>query len=110
VESFLKARFDIYPNVGKSVRSVPFLLDIQSELLDHLNRRVVVPMYNLEKFRDVKLPKDLAPVFKILGVECVMQTVEMASVPTVILKQPVANLSKKQHVITAAMDRLFNGF
>lgn len=104
------ARFDVYTNIGKSVRSVPFLMDIQSELLDHLNRRVVVPMYHLEKFRDIKLPKDLAPVFKIQGVDCVMQTIEMSSVPTSILKHPVANLGRKQHIITAAMDRLFNGF
>ncbi|MFM8152824.1 MAG: CcdB family protein, partial [Polynucleobacter victoriensis] len=53
------ARFDIYPNLGKSIKSVPFLMDIQSELLDHLNSRVVVPMYHYEKFRDIKLPKDL---------------------------------------------------
>lgn len=104
------ARFDVYPNLGKSIKSVPFLMDIQSELLDHLNSRVVVPMYHYEKFRDIKLPKDLAPVFKINGLDCVMQTIEMASVPTSFLKKPVANLSRKQHIITAAMDRLFNGF
>jgi toxin CcdB len=104
------ARFDVYLNSGKSVKSVPFLMDIQSELLDHLNRRVVVPMYHLEKFRDIKLPKDLAPVFKIDGLECVMQTIEIGSVPANILRKPVANLGRKQHIITAAMDRLFNGF
>ncbi len=104
------ARFDIYPNPGRAVKSVPFLMDIQSDLLDHLNRRVVVPMYHLEKFSDIRLPKDLAPVFKIQGHDCVMQTIEMGSVPASILKKPVANLSRKQHIITAAMDRLFNGF
>jgi len=104
------ARFDIYPNLGRSVKSAPFLLDIQTNLLDHLNRRVVVPMYHLDKFKDVKLPKDLAPVFKIQGLDCVMQTIEMGSVPVTTLRNPIANLSKKQHIITAAMDRLFNGF
>lgn len=104
------ARFDIYPNPGRAVKSVPYLMDIQSDLLDHLNRRVVVPMYHLEKFGDIRLPKDLAPVFKIQGYDCVMQTIEMGSVPASILKKPVANLARKQHIITAAMDRLFNGF
>jgi toxin CcdB len=104
------SRFDVYRNQGKSKQFVPYLLDVQSELLSHLNTRVVIPMYHLDQFLGVNVPKDLSPIFKIENHDCVLQTPEMGSVVISALKQRVDNLAKNQHIITAALDRLFNGF
>lgn len=104
------SRFDVYRNQGKSKEFVPYLLDVQSELLSHLNTRVVIPMYHLDQFLGVNVPKDLSPIFKIENHDCVLQTPEMGSVVISALKKRVDNLAKNQHIITAALDRLFNGF
>lgn len=61
------ARFDVYANPGEHARTTPYLLDVQSDLLDGLESRVVVPLRDLAHFADVKLPELLMPVFEIQG-------------------------------------------
>ena len=104
------ARFDVYRNLGKSMQFVHYLVAVQSELLSHIKTRVVIPMYHLDQFLGVNIPKDLSPVFKIENHECVLQTHEMGSILLSALKQRVDNLAKKQHIVTGAMDMLFHGF
>ncbi len=48
------ARFDVYPNPGS--HATPYLLDVQSELLDGLDSRMVIPLRSLDHFAKVKLP------------------------------------------------------
>jgi toxin CcdB len=110
MEELLMARFDVYRNQGKSKQFVPYLVDVQSELLSHLKTRMVIPMYHLDQFLGVNIPKDLSPVFKIENHECVLQTPEMGSILLSALKQRVDSLAKKQHIVTGAMDLLFHGF
>ena len=38
------ARFDVYANPGARAAATPFLLDVQSDLLDSLDSRVVIPL------------------------------------------------------------------
>ena len=85
-----------------------YLLDVQSDLLDDLNVRAVVPL----------LPQDgapvaasrLNPVFEIEGAAHVMMTQYIAAVPAAILKAPLGDLWPKADPITAALDMLFHGF
>ena len=42
------ARYDVYPNPGQNPQ-VPFLLDVQSDLLSVLDTRVVVPLRRLDR-------------------------------------------------------------
>ncbi|MEI4234167.1 CcdB family protein [Roseovarius sp. D22-M7] len=85
-----------------------YLLDMQSDLLDDLNVRAVVPL----------LPKDdapvaasrLNPVFEIEGTAHVMMTQYIAAVPATILKAPLGDLSPQADPVTAALDMLFHGF
>ncbi len=38
------ARFDVYANPGPHAHTTPYLLDVQTDLLNGLDSRVVVPL------------------------------------------------------------------
>ncbi len=87
LSTVLVARFDVYPNPD----GVDFLLDVQANLLDGFNTRVVVPLMPATK---APMPaKRLNPVFDIEGESCVMATQLMAAGPVAILKAPIASLA-----------------
>ena len=44
------ARFDVYANPGGHAETTPYLLDVQSDLLDGLDSRMVIPLRSLEHF------------------------------------------------------------
>jgi toxin CcdB len=104
------ARFDVYPNPGAHCSTTPYLLDVQSDLLDGLDSRVVIPLRSLEHFAKVKLPTRLTPVLKINGKDYLLETPKMGAVPTRILKHVVISLSDQQDQITGALDFLFQGY
>jgi toxin CcdB len=110
VEKLLMARFDVYANPGTHARTTPYLLDVQSNLLDAADSRMVIPLRSLEHFAKVPLPSALAPVFTIEGREVLLETLKMGAVPVRILKSPVASLTAEQARVTAALDFLFNGY
>ncbi len=98
------ARFDVYANESAD----GYLLDIQADILDALNSRVVVP---LMKPGEAPLPaKRLNPVFEIDGAPTVMVTQFMAAVPISILKEPVGTLEPRRQEIIDAVDFLMQGF
>ena len=98
------AKYDVYPGSERDT----LLLDVQADLLNALNTRMVVPLMAAGK---APVPaKRLNPVFVIEGMEYVMVTQFMAAVPRAILRDPVANLNDSFEEITAAIDMLTRGF
>lgn len=104
------ARFDVFRNPGRQAATTPFLLDVQSDLLDGLNTCMVIPLRRLGTLAGVRPPERLAPVFRIGDEEFVLETPMMGAVPRHILAAPVASLREEHHRITAALDFLFQGF
>lgn len=104
------ARFDVYPNPGRHAATTPWLLDVQSDLLDGLDSRIVIPMRRLDRFPAVKLSDRLTPVFQVEGQPLLLETPKMGAVPSRILKDPVTSLAAEQSRITAALDFLFQGY
>lgn len=98
------ARFDVYPNPEGG----GYLLNVQADLLNHLNTRVVVPL--LPVAAAPKAAATLNPVFQIDGVAVVMVTQFIAAVPATLLKTPMLSLERQRHDVTAALDFLFQGF
>ncbi len=97
------ARFSVYKNPDGG-----YLLDVQADLLNHLNTRIVVPLMSLS---DAPKPADtLNPLFDVNGVFYVMVTQFMAAVPASILKQQVATLEGHREEIVSAIDLLMQGF
>ena len=102
------ARFDVYRNPRReTAREVPFLLDVQSDLLEGMETRVVVPMRAASA---VKRPVSrLNPVFQVAGAEVIMDTPQLAGVPASLLKKPVGSLRSDAFEIQNALDFLFAG-
>lgn len=98
------SRFGVY----KNPEGEGYLLDIQADLLAHLNTRVVVPLLPLE--RAPKPAATLNPLFDVAGTTVAMATQFMAAVPAALLKTPLADLGNRRDEITAAVDFLFQGF
>jgi toxin CcdB len=104
------ARFDVYENPGKHAVTTPYLLDVQSDLLDGLDSRMVVPLRKLEQFPDIKLPTRLTPVLTVNGQDFLLETPKMGAVPKRVLKSPVTSVDDLRVQIMEAIDFLFQGY
>lgn len=61
------AQFDVYRNPNPATRArIPYLVDVQSELLDSLATRVVVPLCKPVVLKG-RLAERLNPVFQVEG-------------------------------------------
>ncbi len=80
------ARFDVYANSGSHAATTPYLLDVQSDLLNGLDSRLVIPLRNLKNFPNVKLPVRLTPIITIDGEQFLLETPKMGAVPQRVLK------------------------
>ena len=98
------ARYDLHaaPD-GKG-----WLLDVQADLLNHLNTRVVVPVLPLA--RAPKPAGRLNPVVVVEGVECVMLTQFLGVTPVSGLGRRVGSLAGEAGAVMAALDMVFVGF
>lgn len=99
------ARFDLYPIPG---RRPGYLLDVQSNLLDRLETRVVVPL-----LVETQAPPPMAtlnPVFEIHGQRHVMVTQSIATLRRKDLGKVVLSLDDQHQRITNALDMLLSGY
>jgi toxin CcdB len=98
------ARFDVYRDPDGN----GYLLDVQANLLSHLNTRIVVPLMLPAA---APLPaKGLNPEFLIGDTAVVMLTQFLSAVPASTLKEQVATLDQHHTEIVAAIDFLMQGF
>lgn len=104
------ARFDVHPNPSARKADVPFVLDVQSDLLSDLGSRLVVPLRRATAWGNLPLPARLCPVFRIEGEDFVLETPKMAAVPAKMLQSVVCSLQAEQAQITAALDFVFQGY
>ena len=104
------ARFDVYANPGSHATTTPYLLDVQSDLLDGLETRMVIPLRSLKAFPKFKLSNRLTPIFTIHSVELLLETPKMGAIPQRVLREPVTSLAGERDQITAACDFLFQGY
>lgn len=104
------ARYEVFRNSGPHADDVPYLLDVQSDLLHGLDTRIVIPLRRRDRFPASRIPQRLTPVFEVEGVDCMLETPKLAAVPLRLLKQPVKSLAAEQAAIAGALDFLFQGF
>jgi toxin CcdB len=98
------ARHDLY----RAPDGAGWWLDVQAEVLDLLNTRVVVPI--LPEAEAPVPAKRLNPVFEIEGERAVMVTQFLSAVPMRVLGRPVGSLAGRADEIGAALDMVFVGF
>jgi len=102
-------QFCVYTNTNpKSKKTVPFLLDVQSNLHEDLTTRVVVPLIPKSIVKDPIAY--LNPQFVVDKKNVVMSTAELAGVDKKILGEKVCSLDKHRDEIIGALDFLLTGF
>lgn len=101
------ARFDLFRTRSQRI---PYLLDVQSDLLQDFAGRVVIPLVPERTFSSPLLPR-LNPVITVEGSPHVLLTQEITTIPREKLRERVNNIeASHRDTITAAMDFLFQGF
>lgn len=98
------AKFDVWRLRGNGA----LVLEVQADLLDRLNTRLMVPLIPVEDAPP--LMARLNPVFQVEGQRVAMVTQFAATVPVRELGERVASLLEEQDVIGAALDMLVSGF
>ncbi len=102
------AQFDVYPNPSESAdKGIPFVVVLQSDLLDALATRLVMPLATLE-FAD-KVPEKLCPLVTVNGQQLRALAHYVAPMSVRSLRQMAGNLSSQSHLLIAAMDVVLSG-
>jgi toxin CcdB len=104
------SQFSIYKNTNPNTKKVyPYLIDIQSSLLDILDTRLVIPMSLKSNFNETQI-KDLNPLINFNGMEYLLLTQQMAAIHAKNLGTQVGNISEMRPAILASIDLLITGF
>ncbi len=104
------AQFTVYRN--KSARSkstFPLLVDAQSDLLEDLQTRVVIPLSKAAPLTRRPV-RELMPIVPFDGEAYVLMTPELAGIARADLGPAVGTLAEHRDAILAAMDFLLTGF
>ncbi len=96
------AQFDVH-----RLSSGALVLDCQAEGLSHFGTRVVAPL--LPKPKVPPPTARLHPIFRREGVDLVLATQLLATLPRRELGRPIASLAHERYTIVAALDMLIAG-
>jgi toxin CcdB len=104
------AAYSVHANPDPRTRKdVPFLLDVQSDLLAPLSTRMVVPLYR-QDVGGLKTMKRLTPVIHFQEQTLVAMVPEMAGIHLRDLGREAGNLPGIRTEILQAIDLLLTGF
>lgn len=102
-------QFTVYRNADRRTRAaMPYLLDVQSDLLAGLRTRVVIPLTLSANLHDRTLAT-LTPLFELEGQTLALLTPQLAGIPTQELGEPVTDWTMHRDRIIAALDFLLTG-
>ncbi len=103
------SQFTLYKNEDSASNQVyPYFLDVQHELLNDLNSRVVIPLSPKHLLKN-SVAKRLCPVIELQEGQFVLLTHQMTSVPSTLLKTEVTSLEYFRYEILSAIDMLITG-
>lgn len=103
------AQFRVYQNPNPASRKTyPYLLDIQSNLLDELRTTVVVPLCPASVAGKAAITK-LCPILDIDGTSFVAMTQLLAGIDRKSLGQEVCDLEHYRSDLIAALDFVISG-
>jgi toxin CcdB len=103
-------QFAVYRNKNPRTKAAfPFLVDVQSDLLEPLNTRVVIPMTKISALAR-KPVSHLTPEVSFNGDRYVLLTPQLAGVGRAELGSHAGSLAEERQTILAAIDFLLTGF
>jgi toxin CcdB len=104
------AQFSVYRNKNPRTKATfPFLVDVQSDLLEPLNTRVVVPMTKAPALTR-KPVSYLMPEVSFQGDRYVLMTPQLAGIGREELGPQTGTLAEERHTVLASIDFLLSGF
>jgi toxin CcdB len=104
------SQFMAYKNINPSSKKLyPYVLDIQSDFLELLDTRLVIPLSLKSVFTD-KAMKDLTPTISINGDEYILLTQQMAAIHKKNLGSFVYDCSESRHQVLSSIDFLITGY
>lgn len=104
------AQYAIHKNSNLNTKKLyPYLVDVQSPLLEMLDTRIVIPVTEKEQL-DGKSITNLNPHITIEGREYIIQTQQMASIHVKSLGAQIGDATSKRNEILSSIDFLITGF
>jgi toxin CcdB len=102
------AQYDVYANPSRSAADgVPYVVVIQSDLLDALATRMVMPLAAFDAA--AKVPVALCPVITVKGKRLHALAHYAAPLPAKLLRRQVDNVAAQSSALVAAMDAVLSG-
>jgi toxin CcdB len=103
-------QFAVHRNRNSATKArFPLLLDVQTNLLEALGTRVVIPLTPLSAVTKRTTMQTLTPVCLVDGKHYVLVTPQLAGIATKELGPQIADLSPDRQAIIDALDLLFVG-
>jgi toxin CcdB len=104
------AQFSVYRNKNPRTKAAfPFLVDVQSDLLEPLKTRIVIPMTKAPALTR-KPVSHLTPEVSFNGDRYVLLTPQLAGIGRADLGPQAGTLAEERQTILAAIDFLLTGF
>jgi toxin CcdB len=104
------AQYDVYPNPSRSAADgIPFVVVIQSDLLDALPTRLVLPLADAND-PHAKAPAALCPPITVNGQRLLALAHFSAPLPAKALREPIANVATQASALVGAIDAVLSGF
>jgi len=104
------AQFTVYRNKSPRSRGIfPLLIDVQSDLLEDLQTRVVIPLSKVAALSK-KPVSQLTPMLEFEQTSYVLVTPQLAGIARSELGPEAGSLTKSRDTTIAAMDFLLTGF
>lgn len=101
-------QFDVYENTDDDTsEAYPYFVDVQTELLDVLSSRVVIPLTSASP--DKNLPNNICPKVEIDGRPFHLLTYQITTVSSSFLTKKEGSLLLNRTDIINSVDFLFSG-
>lgn len=101
-------QYDVFANPSRSAADgIPYVVVIQSDLLDALATRLTIPLAVLTS--GIKVPTALCPVITVKGKRLHALTHYAAPLPAKDLRRPVDNVAAQASALVSALDAVLSG-
>jgi len=102
------AQYDVFANPSSSAKAgIPYVVVIQSDLLDALATRLTIPLAALDAI--TRIPTALCPVITVKGKRLHALAHYAAPLPAKVLRRSVDNVASQASALVSAMDTVMSG-
>ncbi len=103
------AQFDIYKNPSKTTNKFfPYIVDIQSPLINQIATRLVIPLGKYEHFNNQAMTH-LTPELTFNNEKLFLFTPQLSSISSNLLESPIGSLSYFRDEIISSVDFAITG-